>query len=159
MKRTAEKTLSIISAVFTLISIIFGFASLSIVKMMNADEAFRAEMEAELYTMPELTSEEADLVLSLIDMFEGFIVLAIVVLVLSFIATIIGLIFIWNNKNPKLSGIMFIIAGLFAFVLTPTSIMLYIAAVLCFTKKPPRAQDPEQTPYYGDTPDDSMRPL
>ena len=35
----------------------------------------------------------------------------------------------WNNKNPKLAGKTFILAGLFAFVLSPTSILLLILLV------------------------------
>lgn len=159
MKRTAEKALSIISAVFTVISIIFGFISLSFVKMMNADQAFRLEMETELLSTPDLSAEEAQLILSFIDLFEGFIWIILVMLIISLIATIIGIIFIWNNKNPKLAGVMFIIAGLLVFLFSPTSIMLYIAAILCFTKKPPYTPEQLETPFYGNAPDDSMRPL
>lgn len=159
MNRTAERILSVTSAVFTLISLIFGFLSLSIVKMMNADESFRAEMEAELFENPALTGEEVELVLSLFNFLEGFIWIIVMALVFSFITTIIGIVFIWNSKNPKLAGIFFILAGLFAFIFTPTSIMLYIAAILCFTKKPPQSMDSEVTPFYGNASEDSMRPL
>lgn len=159
MNRTAERILSVISAIFTLISIILGFISLSLVKMMIADDSFRAEFEAELFTNPNLTSEEAELMLTFIDFFEGFIWLLIAILIISFIATVIGIIFIWNNKKPKLAGVFFIFGGLFAFILTPTSIMLYIAAILCFIKKPPRLKEEEITPFYGNRSEDGMRPL
>ena len=61
-----------------------------------------------------------------------------------------------NNKNPKLAGIMFILAGLFAFVLSLTSILLYIAGILCFTRKAPLT---DETTFVENQYDDTLRPL
>ena len=69
--------------------------------------------------------------------------LIIIGLIISLILTIIGIVNIWKNKNPKLAGTMFIIAGLSAGILSLTSILLYIAGILCFTKKPPLTNEPQ----------------
>ena len=81
----------------------------------------------------------------------------IIVMIISVVLNIIGIVNIWNNKNAKLAGIMFIIAGVVGGLLSLSSILLYIAAILCFTKKPPLQDDP----YVGDqsSGDGMMRPL
>lgn len=159
MKRTAERVLAIISVVFTMISILFSFIGLWLVRLVATDESFRTDIEMDLLTSSDFTAEETELILSFVDIMEGFQWMIIVLLIISFIATIIGLIFIWNNKNSKLAGVMFIIGGLFAFIITPTSIMLYIAAVLSFTKKPENMNEQQDPPLYGNSPGGSMRPL
>ncbi|MDS9472155.1 DUF4064 domain-containing protein [Sporosarcina pasteurii] len=156
MKRTAEKVLSVISLVFTVLSVIGSFIFVAIMKTFT-EGTLRTEIEMELYADPELTVEDVDMILSVLEYFEGFSWFIVVVLVISLIATIIGMIFMWNEKNPKLAGIMFIVAGLFAFILSPTSIMLYIAAILCFTRKPPLAAEDQS--FIDNQYDDSMRPL
>lgn len=155
MKRTAEKVLSIISAVFTLLFIIASFAFAAFLKAILSDGTLRSEMESEFLADPTLGAEDVDMVFGMFDMFADFSWLFVIVFVISFIATIVGIIFIWNNKNPKLAGIMFILAGLFAFVLTPTSILLYIAGILCFTRKAPLTDDPT----FGNQYEDTLRPL
>ena len=95
------------------------------------------------------------MIFGMFDMFADFSWLFVIALVISLIATIVGIIFIWNNKNPKLAGVMFILAGLFAYVLSPTSILLYIAGIMCFTRKAPLTDDPT----FGNQYDDTLRPL
>ena len=155
MKRTAEKVLSIISVVFTLLSIIGGFAFAAFLKAVLADGTLRSDMESEFLADPTLGAEDVEMIFGMFDVFADFTWLFVIVLVISLIATIVGIIFIWNNKNPKLAGAMFILAGLFAFVLTPTSILLYIAGILCFTRKAPVTDDPT----FGNQYDDTLRPL
>ena len=82
--------------------------------------------------------------------------LIIIGLIISLVLTIIGIVNIWNNKNPKLAGIMFIIAGVFGGILSLPSILLYIAGILCFTKKPPLTDEPQ---FMDDQYDGTMRPL
>lgn len=156
MQRTAEKILSIISIVFTVIAIIGNFLLVGFVKMMNT-EPFRKEFIIELEADPMFTAEDIDMTLWFFEIFEGISWFTIIVLVISLIATIVGIVFMWNNKDPKVAGIMFIVAGVFAFIITPTSIMLYIAAILCFTRKPPMLENEHS--FSDMNHDDSMRPL
>lgn len=156
MKRTTEKVLSIIGAVFTLLSIIGNTMFFGFIKVLSSDEMARQEMELELFADDAFSAEEVEMVMWFIDSLAGFGLFLIILLVISLIATVIGIIYIWNDKNRKLAGAMFIVGGLFAFVLTPTSILLYIAGILCFTKKPPLGQEPV---FIEDGSDDTMRPL
>ena len=157
MKRTTEKVLAIISAVFTVIFTIFGFIGLGFLKMVTSDPANRVDFEKELLDFDStLTTSDFEVMYESLGLFESLSWFLIILLIISLITTIIGLVFIWNNKNSKLAGIMFIISGLFAFVLTPTSILLYIAGILCFTKKAPLVAE---SVYSNEQNDDSMRPL
>lgn len=153
MNRTAERVLSIISLVLTVLALIPGFLLVVFGKALS-EGPFREEIEMELISDPEFSIEEADFMLSMLEWVGGFGWFAVVVLIISLIVTIVGITAIWNNKNPKLAGIMFIIAGLFAFVLSLGSILLYVAAILCFTKKAPA-----QPVIAEENNDEAMRPL
>ena len=59
----------------------------------------------------QIINDNMDLV---IDAFSIFGWVFIIILVISLILNIIGIVSISKNKNPKLAGIMFILAGLFA---------------------------------------------
>ncbi len=156
INRTAEKVLSIVSLVFTALALLPSFILVIFGKALS-DGEIRRELEADVYADPTLEPEEAQMVLSILDSVSGFGWFIVIVLFISLIATIVGMVSIWNNKNPKLAGIMFIIAGLFVFIISPTSIMLYIAAILSFTKKPP--YQPSESSFVEENFDDSMRPL
>ena len=157
MKRTTEKVLAIIGVVFTALSIIFGFMGLGFLKLFTSDPVIRADFEKEFLDIDStLTPSDIESIYASLEFVEGFSWFFIIVLIISLITTIVGIVFIWNNKNSKLAGIMFIISGLFAFVLSPTSILLYIAGILCFTKKAPLVEEPS---FVEDRSDDTMRPL
>ncbi|CAM3219552.1 DUF4064 domain-containing protein [Filibacter tadaridae] len=156
MNRTAEKVLSIISAVFTVIGVILSFITMAFLNYIKSDPAVRSEIEAELLTDPAFKPGDMEIVFGIFDALGGFMWLIIIALIISLILTIVGIVSIWNNKNPKLAGTMFIIGGLLAGILSLTSILLYIAGILCFTKKPP-LQD--KTIYTDDQQEGTMRPL
>lgn len=163
MSRTAEKIVGIISAVFTGISLILSFAGLSLYNMAKADPNFINEIESELVGDPMIGSEEASLILSMFDLVGAFIWAIILGLIISLLLNIVGIIVIWKNKRPKLAGILFIIAGIFAGILSITSILLYIAGILCLTRKPPYIEKPiyQETNYEKSSNENSntMRPL
>ena len=161
MKRTAEKALSIISAVFTGISIAFCFIGLGLFNMAQSDPAFQNEIEMSLASDSMMGVEETALVLGLIDMFGTLIWIIIIGLFISLILTIIGIVSIWKNKSPKLAGLLFIVGGLFAGFLSITSILLYIAGILCLTRKPPFSEDSlnGESSFTNDNYEDAMRPL
>ena len=157
MKRTAEKVLSIISVIFTALSIVLGFMGLGFLKLFTSDPTIRTDFEKEMLDFDStLTPSDVESVFVYLDLVEDFGWFLIVALIVSLITTIIGIVFIWNNKNSKLAGIMFIISGLFAFILSPTSILLYIAGILCFTRK---AALVDESSFVEENFDDTMRPL
>lgn len=151
--RTGEITLGIISAVFTVISIILLSLLVTEGNAALQDESVIQEIESELANDPALAGEDLDAIMQgvsgFIDVFEVFGWAAVIILVISLIFNILAIVMIRGNRNPKLAGIFFIIAGLFAFAITPTSILLYIAAIMSFVRKPPY-QDEMVQPVKSD---------
>ena len=157
MNRTAERVLSIIAVILTGIGTILGFLGIALFNLIKNDPTVREEIEMEMMTDPTLSAADVDMFFDLFDVFGGFLWAIIIVMIISIVLNIVGIVNIWNNKNAKLAGIMFIIAGILGGILTLPSILLYIAAILCFTKKPPLQDDLQfaEQPYN----DDTMRPL
>ena len=152
MSRTGELALGIVSAVFTFLGTILTVIFLIGGSSVFTDEAFIAEFEQEIYNDPTLSEIEAQETIDIMGVFfEMFTVLGwltVAALVISLVLNIIGVVSVSKNKKPKLAGIMFIIAGLFAGILSLTSILLYIAAIMCFVRKPPVSPEEE---YYTPT--------
>lgn len=158
MSRTAEKVLSIIAVVLTGIGTIFGFLGIAFFNLIKNDPSVRQEIEMDLMTDPSFSPSDVEAVFQVFDVFGGFLWVIIIFMIISIVLNIVGIVNIWNNKNAKLAGIMFIIAGVLGGIVSLPSILLYVAAVLCFTKKPPLQEDDLQfaeQPYN----DDGMRPL
>jgi len=152
MSRTGELALGIVSAVFTFLGTILTVIFLIGGSSVFTDEAFIAEFEQEIYNDPTLSEIEAQETIDIMGVFfEMFTVLgwlAVATLVISLVLNIIGVVSVSKNKKPKLAGVMFIIAGVFAGILSLTSILLYIAAIMCFVRKPPVRTEEE---YYTPT--------
>ena len=141
MSRTGEIVLGVISAIMTLLSIVLVTIGVVSGSSVLKDEAFTTEFQNVIADDPTMTEADLQIINDnmdlVIDAFSIFGWVFIIILVISLILNIIGIISISKNKKPKLAGIMFILAGLFAGILTPTSILLYIAAIMCFVRKPP----------------------
>lgn len=141
MSRTGEVVLSVISAIITLLSIVLVTILVISGSSILKDEAVTNQFLTDVATDPNMTETDLQLLNDnmdvVIDAFSLFGWVFIIILVISLILNIIGIMSISKNKNPKLAGIMFILAGLFAGVISLTSILLYIAAIMCFVRKPP----------------------
>ena len=149
MSRTGEVVLGVVSAIFTFLSIIMTVIFIVGGSNIFTDELFIAEFEQEIYNDPTLSEFEAqetiDIMTTIFEMFTVLGWLIVVAMIISLVLNIIGIVSVSKNKNPKLAGIMFIIAGVFAGLLSLTSILLYIAAIMCFVRKPPVQPEEE---YY-----------
>ena len=141
MSRTGEVVLGVISAIMTLLSIILVAILVVSGSSLMQDEAFKSEFENMMVTDPNVTEADIQLVNDnmdvVIDAFSVFGWVFIIILVISLILNIVGIVSVSKNKNAKLAGIMFILAGLFAGIISITSILLYVAAIMCFVRKPP----------------------
>ena len=151
MSRTGEIVLGVISAVFTIIAII-GVSFLVISgSAAFQDEAINAEIQQEILNDPSLSGQDAEAVVQFLDLLPGMFSTFgwgfVVVLVISLVLNIVGIVAVMKNRKPKLAGIMFILAGLFAGIISLTSILLYIAAIMCFVRKTP-VQVTDQEEYY-----------
>ncbi|MEK5036846.1 DUF4064 domain-containing protein [Sporosarcina sp. FSL K6-3457] len=156
MKRTAEKSLSIVSLVLSIIGIILSVILVSFFNLVKSDPQFQNEFEQGILSDPTLGPEDLEIINMVLGLFGGTMWFIIIGLIISVIMTIVGIVKIWNNNNPKLAGIMFIIAGVLAGVISLPSILLYIAGILCFTRKPPMTDKPQ---FTDDQYDGTMRPL
>lgn len=152
-KRTVERVLGIIALVFNVIALAATFVGNSFVKMMTSDPQFQQEFEAEIWNDPTLTESDAQMAIDMMytgmDWMVSFGWFFIAAMAISSVLIIIALIKL--NANSKLSGILFIVAGVLAGILSPTSILLYIAGIMCFVRKPPVVE-----PSIDEDP---MRPL
>lgn len=157
MSRTAEKVISILSVVLTAIGVFISFAAMAVFNYLKSDTLIKEEFEAEILLIdPTITPENIEVIYGAMGVMGGFMWLIIISLIISLILTIIGIVNIWKNKNPKLAGTMFVIAGLTAGIISLTSILLYIVGILCFTKKSPLTNEPQ---FEDDKYDGTMRPL
>ncbi|RNF38540.1 DUF4064 domain-containing protein [Planococcus salinus] len=145
INRTGERILGIIGAVFNVLVIflmIFLLTSLS--GFEGSPE--QQQLEQEIMNDPALSDpEEAQMVVDAVNVFIGgsgivfWVIIAI--LVISTIFAILAIVNLKGDRNPRLAGLFFILAGVFAGLLSITSILFYIAAIMCFARKPPLQDD------------------
>lgn len=156
MKRTAEKTLAIIGLILSIFGVLMGVALAALFNFIMSDPATQIEFEQKLLTDPSITPEAVELMNILMGLFGGTMWFIVIALIIGIVLTIIGLVNIWNDKNPKLAGILFLIAGVLAGFISLPSILLYIAGILCLVRKPSIM---DKTPFTDDSYDGTMRPL
>ncbi|MFC4410515.1 DUF4064 domain-containing protein [Chungangia koreensis] len=144
MKRTGEVVLGVIGSIFNVIGIIgLLFLMVGASGFMNSSdyELFMDQMQMEMQNDPNLTAEDAQIVADMMPaMFDAIGVFGwvfLVALIISLILAVIGIVKISKNSSPKAAGALFIVAGIFAGILSLTSILFYIAAIMCFVRKPP----------------------
>lgn len=152
MKRTGEIALGVVGAIISLISIILISLLVIGANTTFKEEGFNATFESEILTNPAINSQDIeyftqnpDVVVNMVNTVGWGLV---TVIIISLVLNIIGIVSIARNKNPKLAGIMFILAGVLAGIISLTSILLYVAAILCFVRNP-RVDYAEQDGYYS----------
>ena len=139
VSRGAEKTLGVIGIIFNLLTIgLFVFAILSMGSIQNTAEF--QQFEEEIRNDPTFASpEDAQLFIDTFVSSFGVIGWILVgLLVISTIFAILAIVNLRNDRNAKLAGIFFIVAGLFAGLLSLTSILFYVAAIMCFVRRAPK---------------------
>lgn len=141
INRTAERVLSIIAAILTTIglagSVLLGIFFNVGISQPEILEEIRLGMASD----GTLTPSEVDMFMGFVESFSVFIWILVIAAFISLVLNIIGTVKIWNNANPKAAGVLFIVSGLFGGIISLPSILLYIAGILCFTKKDPLAPE------------------
>ena len=143
ISRTGERVLGIIGIVFNVIGIILLAWLITSLDNLEGTAEFE-EFQQEIMNDPafEGSPEEAQMVVEFImDSVGVFGWVIVALLVLSTIFAIVALINLKKTRSAQLAGIFFILAGLLAGVLSLTSILFYIAAIMCFVRKPPMRED------------------
>ena len=143
ISRTGERVLGIIGIVFNVITIILLAWLITSLSSLEGTAEFE-QFQQEIMNDPafEGSPEEAQMVVDFMMNGIGVFGWALVaMLVLSTIFAIVALVNLKKTKSASLAGIFFILAGLLAGILSPTSILFYIAAIMCFVRKPPMRED------------------
>ncbi|MFD1032051.1 DUF4064 domain-containing protein [Metaplanococcus flavidus] len=143
ISRTGERVLGIIGIVFNVIGIILLAWLITSINNLEGTAEFE-EFQQDFMNDPafEGNPEEAQMVMDLMREGAGVVGWVIVaILVLSTILAIVAVMNLKKTRSAQLAGIFFILAGLLAGVLSPTSILFYIAAIMCFVRKPPMRED------------------
>ena len=142
MKRTVERVLAIISAILIGLGLlIIALLTVGLGTLFKVDE-FKAELVQDLMQDPQLTLTEDELI-AVLQLFESFISFGWVFVIIGAIAlvlAIVGTVQVGNPTKVKAAGVMFILSGIMAGVLTLPSILLYIAAGMAFIRKPPASE-------------------
>lgn len=144
ISRTGERVLGIIGIIFNILAIILLVVMINSLDDFQGSQ-FQEEMEREVYNDPALTPEDAEMTIEMLNnsvgVFGTFGWVMVVMLAVSTLLAIFAITKLKNNANAKLAGILFIIAGLLAGILSLTAILFYIAAIMCFVRKPPMRED------------------
>ncbi|MDN5709497.1 MAG: DUF4064 domain-containing protein [Planococcus sp. (in: firmicutes)] len=145
IKRTGEKALGIIGSIFNVIGIILTIVVITSLSGFEGSQ-MQMEMQEELRNDPTLSSpEDAQMAVDTFDaIVAGFDVIGWVLVILLAISTVFAVLAITKLKSfekANTAGIFFILAGIFAGILSLTSILFYIAAIMCFVRKPPLRED------------------
>ncbi|MGM0898815.1 MAG: DUF4064 domain-containing protein [Bacillota bacterium] len=145
LNRTGEKVLGIIGTIFNVLGIIFAIIVITSLSGFEGSEMHN-QMEQDLRNDPMMTSpEEAEMAVDAMNAFiQSFDVIGWVLVVLLAVSTVFAVLAITKLKSiesANTAGIFFIIAGIFAGILSLTSILFYIAAIMCFVRKPPMRED------------------
>ncbi|MDE0583676.1 DUF4064 domain-containing protein [Planococcus sp. A6] len=145
IKRTGEKALGIIGSIFNVIGIIL---SIIVITSLSGFEGSQMQMqlEEEIRNDPNLTNPgDVEMTMDMVNSFvQGFDVLGWIVVALLVVSTVFAILAITKLKSfdtANTAGIFFILAGIFAGILSLTSILFYIAAIMCFVRKPPLRED------------------
>ena len=133
-----EKVLALIASILN----VFGIASTGIVlysvENLFKSDAFQRQMTEDIQNDVDalFTAKELQMIFDFVGSVGWFV---IVVLVISLILGTAGMIKL--HSDTRLAGILFIGAGIFACLISISSIFYYIAAFLCFNKKKNQPQE------------------
>lgn len=137
MKRTGEKVLSIIADVLNVLSVGFLILMLISSNKLLEDPLFKSEIESSMYDSSLTDTEIQQGFVFLDDFFLFMTSIGWIFVVLGIVSIILGIVgAIKVNENPKLAGILFIIAGVLSGIISIPGILLIIAAIMCFVRKP-----------------------
>lgn len=142
VSRGAEKALGIIGIVFNLIVIVSTILLISNSGSFQNSPQFQ-QFEEEIRNNPSFSNpQDAQAAIDAFVASFGAVGWTLVALLaISTLFAILALLNLRKDKNAKLAGAFFIIAGLFAGVLSLTSILFYIAAIMCFVRRAKHRRD------------------
>ena len=139
MKRTVEKVLTMAAIICSVLGIglmsviIFGIG----VVFDDPNTVEEIVVEQNQTGQEQITVEEMQEAIDVIQPFVntfGWVIVAL--LVISVVLGIIAFVYLMKNKSMKATGGLLIAAGVLSGLIMFTSILYYIAAIMCFVRKP-----------------------
>lgn len=140
MKRTGEMALGIIGSVINVLVIILLAVMIIGISTFANDSTFTDELLSDVQNDPTLSSGEIEALTTFIDNMPTYINsfgwFGVALLVVSLALGILGVVYIRKSDKQKVAGTFFILAGVFAGIISVTAILFYIAAIMSFVRKP-----------------------
>lgn len=139
MKRTVEKVLTMAAIICSVLGIglmsviIFGIG----VVFDDPNTVEEIVVEQNQTGQEQITVEEMQEAINVIQPFVntfGWVIVAL--LVISVVLGIIAFVYLMKNKSMNTTGGLLIAAGVLSGLISITSILYYIAAIMCFVRKP-----------------------
>ena len=146
MKRTAEKVLSIIGIVLNFLSIGLLVGTLLVFQMLMNDPLFEEEFENEMYVSG-FTDADMQVLDDLGNWIGGVGWFFVVLGLISIVLTIIGIVKL--KSNAKTAGILLLISSVLSGLISIPGILLLVAAIMCFARKPKKDNETLQTDENG----------
>lgn len=137
ISRSGEKILGVIGIVFNLLAIALIVFSIFSLGNVENDPEFRQFLEEQIMADPNMTDvgDVQGLVDGLLTSFDVIMWVLVGLLAISTIFALLAVGRLGKKGNANMAGVFFIVAGLFAGLLSLTSILFYIAALMCFVRK------------------------
>lgn len=137
VSRSVEKVLGVIGIVFNLLAIALIIFSIFSLGNVENEPEFREFLEEQIMSDPAMTDvgDVQGLVDGLLTSFDVIMWVLVGLLAISTLFAFLAIGRLGKNANPNMAGVFFIVAGLFAGVMSLTSILFYIAAIMCFVRK------------------------
>ncbi len=137
ISRSGEKILGVIGIVFNLLIIALIVFSIFSLGNVENDPEFRQFIEEQIMADPDMSDmgDVQGLVDGLLTSFDVIMWVLVGLLVVSTIFALLAVGRLGKKGNANMAGVFFIVAGLFAGLLSLTSILFYVAALMCFVRK------------------------
>lgn len=140
MKRTGEMALGIIGSVINVLVIILLAVVIIGISTFANESTFKDEMLSKIQNDSTLTVGEVESLTPFIENMPTYINafgwFGVALLVVSLALGILGVVYIRKSDKQNVAGTFFILAGVFAGIISVTAILFYIAAIMSFVRKP-----------------------
>lgn len=139
MKRTVEKVLTMAAIICSVLGIGLMSVIIFVIGVVFDDPNTVEEIVVEQNQtgQEQITVEEMQEAIDVIQPFVntfGWVIVAL--LVISVVLGIIAFVYLMKNKSMNATGGLLIAAGVLSGLISITSILYYIAAIMCFVRKP-----------------------
>lgn len=142
MKRTAEKVLIVCASILNVLFLAIGSLGIIAFRSFKNDPKMVENFVDEVNknnTDPSVSPLKVSDINEAINAFGTYAntlgIVFIIALLISIVLAITAFVYLKRKDGAKTAGILLVIAGVLAGVISVASILLYIAAIVCFVRK------------------------